>query len=507
MGGQQIAGPQPYGQSSNRGLNTTTVNTINGPTTATGSAQHDRGGPAGGGTYGNRSTTTTTTVAGPQGGGGTNRPSRRDQLPSNRSSEYPLDPRSPARPIGPVGGERGIQSSSQPTSARGSPAGARRGGIGRGNPGVSRSYNTSPSGFLEPRVAGAGVDEYGARHVPQSISSSAFTVGGVYSRDISDHIPMDRMDRTMAMDRMGDPRMDRMDRGVPGGVMAGPMDRTGGMGGMGGMDHHRSTSMGPGPMHGRSRSASRGLPPNRGGPGYHSLDRDGYGDREFVPIREPRERSLDRDFVGGGSYGMGAGGRMMDGTGLTGGRMMDGTGLGTSGIGGPGAYGRRERSLDRRDMLDPHLDDGLGYGRDMGLRGRDPMLGGDPSMPGGLGVMGTRRTGLSPNPVGLLGRDPTRDTYFNELNTTNTELQRDLGNLKKELELTNQKLGSSMHSIKTFWSPELKKERALRKEESAKYSLINDQLKLLNSENQVSYKSVINISDFTVIGHFPDVPR
>nr|CAI5831357.1 unnamed protein product [Callosobruchus analis] len=41
-----------------------------------------------------------------------------------------------------------------------------------------------------------------------------------------------------------------------------------------------------------------------------------------------------------------------------------------------------------------------------------------------------------------------------------------------------------MHSIKTFWSPELKKERALRKEESAKYSLINDQLKLLSSENQ-----------------------
>lgn len=41
-----------------------------------------------------------------------------------------------------------------------------------------------------------------------------------------------------------------------------------------------------------------------------------------------------------------------------------------------------------------------------------------------------------------------------------------------------------MHSIKTFWSPELKKERALRKEESAKYSLINDQLKLLTSENQ-----------------------
>ena len=138
-------------------------------------------------------------------------------------------------------------------------------------------------------------------------------------------------------------------------------------------------------------------------------------------------------------------------------------------------------------MLDPHLDDGLGYNRDMGL-GRsgltDPMLR-DPLAPGGgLGMRG--RTGLSPNPIGLSVRDPTRDNYLQDLSATNSDLQRDLANLKKELELTNQKLGSSMHSIKTFWSPELKKERALRKEESAKYSLINDQLKLLNSENQVS---------------------
>lgn len=75
--------------------------------------------------------------------------------------------------------------------------------------------------------------------------------------------------------------------------------------------------------------------------------------------------------------------------------------------------------------------------------------------------------------------------YLGDLQHQQTDLQRELGTLKRELELTNQKLGSSMHSIKTFWSPELKKERALRKEESAKYSLINDQLKLLNSENQV----------------------
>lgn len=74
--------------------------------------------------------------------------------------------------------------------------------------------------------------------------------------------------------------------------------------------------------------------------------------------------------------------------------------------------------------------------------------------------------------------------FIGDLQHQHTDLQRELGNLKRELDLTNQKLSSSMHSIKTFWSPELKKERALRKEESAKYSLINDQLKLLNSENQ-----------------------
>lgn len=83
--------------------------------------------------------------------------------------------------------------------------------------------------------------------------------------------------------------------------------------------------------------------------------------------------------------------------------------------------------------------------------------------------------------------------FIGELQHQNSDLQRDLANLKKELELTNQKLGSSMHSIKTFWSPELKKERALRKEESAKYSLINDQLKLLSSENQVSATTKLQV--------------
>ena len=285
------------------------------------------------------------------------------------------------------------------------------------------------------------------------------------------------MDRVAAA-AMGDPTM----RGPPGGPGMGtgmgmdarsmdpgrPMDR-------GMADHHRSTSMPPrdmAGMHGRSRSANRGMPGSR--PGYHSLDRDGYGaERDYMG----RDRSLDRDYGYGGAGG----------------------GLGGGPMGGGGPYDRRDRSLDRRDpMLDPTgMGDGLYNSRDMaGLR--DPM-GRDPLGPP-LGVRG--RTGMSPNP-GMGGRG---DPFVSELQHNNSELQRDLANLKKELELTNQKLGSSMHSIKTFWSPELKKERALRKEESAKYSLINDQLKLLNSENQVSSVTVImKVMFYAGESNFPPV--
>lgn len=335
------------------------------------------------------------------------RASRRDQL--GRPEQPLTTDRSPSRP---TASTTNYTSFTGPAPGPGGTRGGRRAtSTGR----IQRSAYDSPSG------GGAFGPSYGddpgySRNVPQSISTSAFTVG----------------DPLMDRGGLGDPRMDRgMDRG---------------------MDPHRSTSMPPGPMHGRSRSASRGLPPNRTGPGYHSLDRDGYGaDRDFMPIREPRERSLDRDFMPG-SYG--------------------------------GPYGRRDRSLDRGGPRDPMLDpDDPGmFPRDPGYGLRDPMMR-DPGM-GGM------RPRLSPNPMSL-GPRHGEPPFFGDLQQSHAELQRDLANLKKELELTNQKLGSSMHSIKTFWSPELKKERALRKEEAAKYSLINDQLKLLNSENQVSGRALI----------------
>lgn len=79
-----------------------------------------------------------------------------------------------------------------------------------------------------------------------------------------------------------------------------------------------------------------------------------------------------------------------------------------------------------------------------------------------------------------------RDAYVTELRARLQELQASYVAAKRELETATQKLGSSMHSIKSFWSPELKKERALRKEEQTKYALINDQMKLMRVEVQVS---------------------
>lgn len=75
-----------------------------------------------------------------------------------------------------------------------------------------------------------------------------------------------------------------------------------------------------------------------------------------------------------------------------------------------------------------------------------------------------------------------RDTFVLDLEGQIAELSKDCAKLQQELDSTKEKLSSSMNSIKTFWSPELKKERALRKEESAKYCLMNEQLKVAQAE-------------------------
>uniref|UniRef100_A0A671SKI5 FIP-RBD domain-containing protein n=1 Tax=Sinocyclocheilus anshuiensis TaxID=1608454 RepID=A0A671SKI5_9TELE len=56
--------------------------------------------------------------------------------------------------------------------------------------------------------------------------------------------------------------------------------------------------------------------------------------------------------------------------------------------------------------------------------------------------------------------------------------------LRKEVDVKESKLSSSMNSIKTFWSPELKKERALRKDEVSKIAVWKEQYRVIQDENQ-----------------------
>lgn len=103
-----------------------------------------------------------------------------------------------------------------------------------------------------------------------------------------------------------------------------------------------------------------------------------------------------------------------------------------------------------------------------------------PQMPAGQGgLAGAYGPQPSMGGAGIGGLEVT------ELRARLQELQVSYANVKRELEMVTQKLGSSMHSIKSFWSPELKKERALRKEEQTKYALINDQMKMMRVEVQV----------------------
>lgn len=68
---------------------------------------------------------------------------------------------------------------------------------------------------------------------------------------------------------------------------------------------------------------------------------------------------------------------------------------------------------------------------------------------------------------------------------TMAELQQENARLRKEIEAKETKLNSSMRSIKMFWSPELKKERAARKAEEEKHARLKEQFNVVSEESQV----------------------
>lgn len=67
------------------------------------------------------------------------------------------------------------------------------------------------------------------------------------------------------------------------------------------------------------------------------------------------------------------------------------------------------------------------------------------------------------------------------------EVRQENERLVKDMEAKEAKLSSSMRSIKMFWSPELKKERAARKTEAEKYAQLKEQFNVVSKESQVKF--------------------
>uniref|UniRef100_A0AAY4D827 Uncharacterized protein n=1 Tax=Denticeps clupeoides TaxID=299321 RepID=A0AAY4D827_9TELE len=88
-----------------------------------------------------------------------------------------------------------------------------------------------------------------------------------------------------------------------------------------------------------------------------------------------------------------------------------------------------------------------------------------------------------------------RDNTIMDLQAQLKEVLRENDLLRKEVDMKESKLSSSMNSIKTFWSPELKKERALRKDEVSKITVWKEQYRVLQDEAQHLQMTVQALQD------------
>ncbi|KAM9502674.1 ELKS/Rab6-interacting/CAST family member 1-like isoform 1-T2 [Salvelinus alpinus] len=88
-----------------------------------------------------------------------------------------------------------------------------------------------------------------------------------------------------------------------------------------------------------------------------------------------------------------------------------------------------------------------------------------------------------------------RDNTILDLQAQLKEVLRENELLCREVEVKESKLSSSMNSIKTFWSPELKKERALRKDEVSKITVWKEQYRVVQDETQHLHMTVQALQD------------
>uniref|UniRef100_A0A8C9ZFD8 ELKS/RAB6-interacting/CAST family member 1 n=1 Tax=Sander lucioperca TaxID=283035 RepID=A0A8C9ZFD8_SANLU len=113
---------------------------------------------------------------------------------------------------------------------------------------------------------------------------------------------------------------------------------------------------------------------------------------------------------------------------------------------------------------------------------RAAIMGSSPNINTGGGGGGGGGGGLSQAATVPHSIRQVRDGAMSDLQTQLREVLRENELLRRESK--ESKLSSSMNSIKTFWSPELKKERALRKDEGTKIALWKEQYRVVQEETQ-----------------------
>ena len=97
-----------------------------------------------------------------------------------------------------------------------------------------------------------------------------------------------------------------------------------------------------------------------------------------------------------------------------------------------------------------------------------------------------------------------QDSLIVDLQTRLGALSRECCALRVELERTGDQLHASTHSVRVFWSPELKRERALRKDESMRLAIVSERLRLLLRNNgQVRHSVFLCVVNNSRFHRFP----
>ncbi|XP_064785833.1 ELKS/Rab6-interacting/CAST family member 1-like [Oncorhynchus masou masou] len=159
-------------------------------------------------------------------------------------------------------------------------------------------------------------------------------------------------------------------------------------------------------------------------------------------------------------------------------------------------------------------------GREMTTMGRQRVTYGSRASAGGGGGVAASTPNIATSaqanavlPVGMMAGDAlafgdhhmastvphslrqARDNTILDLQAQLKEVLRENELLRREVEVKESKLSSSMNSIKTFWSPELKKERALRKDEVSKITVWKEQYRVVQDETQHLHMTVQALQD------------